>query len=110
MPTSDGRPLSCAGCGSCPTDDCPASYEDDALRLRGPALVAAALALFLLPILLAIAGSALVGRAGDLAQLLGCLAGLGLGLALARLLARLIYRAAASPDAIPPDGGNAPSP
>jgi hypothetical protein len=109
MPTSDGRPLSCAGCGSCPTDDCPARYEDDAPRLRGPALVAAALALFLLPILLAVAGSALAGQAGDVAQLLGCLAGLGLGLAVARLFARLIYRAATRPDLIPPSGGDSPS-
>jgi len=76
-------------CTHCGLHDRPPDVE----AVTGWRLVVGALAVFVLPLVLAIAGAAVSGG-GDARQLLGALIGLAAGLAAGVVIARLVCRAA----------------
>jgi len=80
-----------SACPHCAGDARPASDEDNGAAAEGGPLVWWAIAVFLLPLLLALLGALVAGSAGG-AQLIGAACGLGLGLLGSILLARWTRR------------------
>lgn len=74
-------------CAHCLLEHCPLDCTEEEGRLRGRRLGMAAVGMFLVPVLLAIAG-AMSFRGSYPAQLLGGLGGLAVGILAARTIAR----------------------
>jgi hypothetical protein len=83
-------PVTCAGpCVRCTTD--PATCADSGEGLRGWRLVLGAVVTFLVPLVMAFAGSLIAGESGAL-QTAGAAVGLVFGIALAAVISRTIVR------------------
>jgi len=78
-------------CAHCVLEHCPLDCTEEEVRLRGRRLGMAAVGMFLVPVLLAIAG-AMSLRGSYPAQLLGGLVGLAVGMLAARMVAARLAR------------------
>ena len=77
------------GCGRCAVQDCPARADGDSSGVQGWRLGLSAAALFLAPIVLAIAGALWAGG-GEGTRVIGALSGLGLGMVGSVVVARAL--------------------
>lgn len=83
MPTVQPRPPACHfDCPGCPESE--ADPIPDSVPLAGWSLAGTSLLIFLVPLLFALAGAAVISRSNPAAQLLGCVAGLIFGVVIVR--------------------------
>ena len=79
------------GCASCPVSGCPARDSQHGSSLRGWRLTLSAVAFFLVPVVLGVAGAACAGASGG-GQLVGAIIGMAVGMAGTALLVRALHR------------------
>ena len=84
--------MSCLNCSQCPGDQQSQANEPESPTLVGRQLVIASAGFFLLPIALAIVGSALATRWNPGIQLVGAIVGMGLGLACVKVVGCVLAR------------------
>jgi len=79
------------GCASCQVSGCPARDGQNGSSLRGWRLTLSAVAFFLVPVVLGVAGAACAGGSGG-GQLVGAIIGMAVGMAGSAFLARALRR------------------